>query len=409
MPGAGDAVSLSVEKPAAGGRMIARLDGQIVLVSGAIPGERVRARIERISKGVIYADVVHVDEGSSDRRLVDGDPLCGGCLYAHIAYARQLDLKAQVIADAFARIGRLTLPAPVRVAPSPETGYRMRARLHVRGRGVGFFREGTHELCDVRQTGQLLAASCDAVERFVAELPPSGRDGVTEIELSENVDATERALCPEGWARLGAPTRVRLAAIEGVSAAGPEATVTDRLVVAGAPPIILRRGVRSFFQGNRYLLPEFVAHVVGLVARGAHLVDLYAGSGLFSVTAAALRQATVIAVEGDRVAAGDLQINAQRHAVSARCEAVEDFLGRQHPPPEVVLVDPPRTGMSRPALDGLIRLGAATVVYVSCDAPTLARDARRLIDAGYRIERADAFDLFPKTPHVETVMLFTSS
>ena len=117
--------------------------------------------IERVGKGVAYAAVTAVDESSADRREAAGDPLCGGCLYAHIAYPRQLGLKSLVIADAFARIGRIDLPAPVSVAASPEDGYRMRARLHVRRGLVGFFREGTHELCDARQTGQLLPETVD--------------------------------------------------------------------------------------------------------------------------------------------------------------------------------------------------------------------------------------------------------
>src|SRR5205823_11013281 len=106
-----------------------------------------------------------------------GDPLCGGCLYAHIGYSRQLELKALVIADAFARIGRLALPAPVRVIASPEEGYRMRARLHLRGRLAGFFREGTHEICDARQTRQLLPATSDALDRLVAALHSLRREG----------------------------------------------------------------------------------------------------------------------------------------------------------------------------------------------------------------------------------------
>ncbi len=184
--------------------MIARLNGQIVLVGGAIPGERVTARVERVGKGVVYADTIGVDTASADRRAVAADPLCGGCVYAHIGYARQLEIKAQVIADAFGRIGRLMLPAAVRVVPSPEDGYRMRARLHVRGRRAGFYREGTHEMCDVRQTRQLLPASCDALESFVSELASLGLDTVREIELSENVDASERALSADVHGRMDA-------------------------------------------------------------------------------------------------------------------------------------------------------------------------------------------------------------
>src|SRR5205823_993478 len=133
----------------------------IVLVSGAIPGERVTAVVERIGKGVVYADTVSVEEASPKRRGVTADPLCGGCLYAHVSYDHQQEIKAAVIADAFKRIAHFDTPAVIRVAPSPEDAYRMRARLHVRGGRVGFFREGTHQICDARQTRQLLPATCD--------------------------------------------------------------------------------------------------------------------------------------------------------------------------------------------------------------------------------------------------------
>jgi 23S rRNA (uracil1939-C5)-methyltransferase len=386
--------------------MIARLSGQVVLVGGAIPGERVTARIERVGKGVLYAETVSVDDASPDRRPVMADPLCGGCLYAHIGYARQLDLKAQVIADAFGRIGRLRLPSAVHVAASPEDGYRMRARLHVRGRRGGFFREGTHEVCDARPTRQLLTATCDALDRLVAGLASAGLDSVREIELSENADASDRVAYFDSSAPIDGGALERLAQIDGLTGLGPEASVTDRITIGAAAPVVLRRNVRSFFQGNRYLLRDLVAHVVGLVPSGADLVDLYAGAGLFAMTAAAIRQARVTAVEGDRVAAADLIANAGAYAgVEVRHESVETFLEAPRAP-DVVIVDPPRTGLSRAALDGVIRLHAGRVVYVSCDVATLSRDARRLLDAGYAIERADAFDLFPNTPHVETVAAF---
>ena len=127
----GRTVTLTLEKPAAGGRMIARVGGQVVLVGGAIPGERIQARIDRVGKGVAFAETVSIDEPSADRRAPFADPLCGGCTYSHITYQRQLEIKGQVIADAFARIGRLVLPPAIAVKASPEQGYRMRARLHV--------------------------------------------------------------------------------------------------------------------------------------------------------------------------------------------------------------------------------------------------------------------------------------
>jgi len=407
-------IPVTIEKPAAGGRMIARVDGQIVLVSRSIPGERVQARIERVTKDVAYAETVAVDEPSPDRREPFTDPLCGGCLYNCIAYPRQLEIKGQVIADAFTRIGRLALPGPVRVAGSPEDGYRMRARLHVRGGRLGFFREGTHDVCDARATRQLLPAACDALDRLMAAIRSLGSDTVREIELSENVDASERVVHLETAQPLDARLLEKLVSVDGLT---PGPYVTDTLPI-GDGPLKLRRHVLAFFQGNRFLLQDLVAHVTERIPIGAPLLDLYAGVGLFSVAAAVRRGAWTVAVEGDRVAFDDLFANAT--AAGAKLTAVRaavEGLGSGsfkataawpgHPSVfEVVIVDPPRTGMSRDALAGALRLSAARLIYVSCDVATLARDARRIVDAGYAIDRADAFDLFPNTPHVETVVVF---
>src|SRR6185436_17739453 len=114
----GDLIELDVEKPAAGGRMIARHGGQVVLVLGAIPGERVRARVERVEKRLAFASAAEILTPSADRRERTADPLCGGCVYAHIDYARQVALKSEVIADAFIRIGRIPLESPVPVGVS---------------------------------------------------------------------------------------------------------------------------------------------------------------------------------------------------------------------------------------------------------------------------------------------------
>jgi len=415
----GDIVSLTIEKPAAGGRMIARVDGQVVLVSGAIPGERVRARIGRVSKRVAYADLTAIDEPSADRRDETADPQCGGCLYAHIAYPRQLDIKRAVIVDAFTRIGRIELPGggdALRVAASPEHGYRMRARLHVRGGRVGFFREGTHELCDARQTRQLLPATSDALDRIADALRAAGSDAIREIDLAENLDASDRVVALEAAETPNRDVTDRLAAVNGLTGvvSGPHvhgsAHVVDRLAV-GAREITLRRHVLAFFQGNRHLLRDLVSHVVAQTQSDGEAIDLYAGVGLFSASAAIASGIRVTAVEGDRVAASDLEANARASgaAIVVVHDAVERFVRRRPASatrPSTVIVDPPRTGMSREALDGALALGAPRIVYVSCDVATLARDARRIVDAGFAVHRVDGFDLFPNTPHVETVVVF---
>jgi 23S rRNA (uracil1939-C5)-methyltransferase len=419
----GEIVALTIEKPAAGGRMIARAGtqggqgGQVVLVSGVIPGERVRARVERVSKRVVYAEAVNIEEPSPDRRDQGADPLCGGCLYGHIAYSRQIDIKRAVIRDAFARIGRLELPGggdALPVTGSPEEGYRMRARLHVRAGRIGFFREGTHDICDARQTRQLLMPTCDAMDRLAAAVKSLRADTITEVDLAENVDASHRVVALETAAAIDRRIVDRLGAIEGFTgvASGTHVHgnpyVIDRLALHGHS-VPLRRHVLAFFQGNRHLLPELVLHVVGQLADEGEVVDLYAGVGLFSVSAAIPRGVAVTAVEGDRAAAIDLEVNGRQAApeVTVVHDAVERFVRRRLPVrPSAVIVDPPRTGMSPEALDGALSLGAPRLIYISCDVATLARDARRIVDAGFRIARADAFDLFPNTPHVETVVVF---
>jgi 23S rRNA (uracil1939-C5)-methyltransferase len=424
----GQVLPLAVEKPAVGGSMIARVEGQVVLVTGAIPGERVLARVDEVGKGVAYATTLSVEEPSPDRRDTFGDPLCGGALYAHVAYERQRALKGQVVADAFARIARIQLPAPVGVRPSPESGYRMRARLHERTGRWGFFREGTHDICDARATRQLSSETADVLEQLMAGLRSLGVEAIRELEVSENVEASQRVVHLSAASAIAVGTLAALAKTEGLTGltldrqsnaaveeaagalphiVGGDPYITDRLSIDGQP-VTLRRHVLAFFQGNRFLLSDLVTHVVRQVPTGGRAVDLYAGVGVFAFAAAAVRGTRVVAVEGDRVAARDLEAHARASdgAMEAVCLPVELFVARTKAKPDTIILDPPRTGVSRAALEGAVKLGASRVVYVSCDVATLARDARRLVESGYELRAIDAFDLFPNTPHVETVTVF---
>jgi len=427
----GQLVELSIEKPASGGRMIARHHGQVVLVRGAIPGERVRALVERAEKRLAYAVTKEVVDASPDRRPAQKDPLCGGALYSHIAYPSQLAIKSDVIRDAFARVGRHPIEHAVDVAASPEAGYRMRARFHVHGGHAGFYREGTHQLCDAAATHQLQSAALDAVATLAAALDRDARGAVTSIAIAENIAGDERAAHLELVSpasrrdehRIETDVLERAAAqagLRGLSARDADGALT----VVGAPIVqdslgpltrgrvsdgVLQRHAESFFQGNRYLLPELVLAVAELVPENGEALDLYAGVGLFSVALAAFGRLEVTAVEGDRASGEDLRENAraQEPRVKAHLTSVESFLSKRSAGAVTVIVDPPRTGMSPDALTSLIRIGPARLVYVSCDPPTLARDARRLLDAGYALASLRAFDFFPNTPHVESLALFT--
>jgi tRNA/tmRNA/rRNA uracil-C5-methylase (TrmA/RlmC/RlmD family) len=407
-------ITVTIEKPVAGGRMLARHEGQIVFVAGAIPGERVRVRIERVAKHLAFANTVEVLDQSSDRRALDADWACGGSFYAHVAYARQLQMKSDVIADAFARIAKMPLPAPVAVLASDEEGYRMRARLHVKDGRLGFFREGTHELCDAGPTRQLLPDTLAALQRLQ---PVLQQNRVTSCELSENIGATERAILLELAPEATAPSHVD--PIEGISGLlfvdyqrGPLTVaygspyVTDR-VGASHGTVSLTHHVESFFQGNRYVLPEMVSRVIAQVPAGT-VTDLYAGVGLFAVPLAASGHRQIVAIEGDRSSARDLDSNAAPYGrdLHVRHLSVESYLQRRDvQAPDTLVIDPPRTGMSKEAMSGILGLKVPRVVYVSCDPATLARDVKRFAEVGYRLGHIEAFDLFPNTAHVETLAL----
>jgi 23S rRNA (uracil1939-C5)-methyltransferase len=342
--------------------------------------------------------------------------------YAHIAYARQLELKAAILADAFARIARLRLERPIPVEPSPEQGYRMRARLHPRGGRLGFFREGTHELCDPGSTGQLLPATLDVIARLSAAMRESASVGPIAVDVAENVPASERVLHLDFDGPV-TPRDVGWVEVDGVTGAAcgggwrPAATVFGRPSVADvvefqagerAVAVTLARRANAFFQANRYLLPVLLARVTAQVGPGS-VVDLYAGVGLFSLALAAAGRDAIAAVEGDATSADDLRRNAARHqrVVSVHAMPVEQFLaGRRLPADSTLIVDPPRIGMTRDAMEGVLAQRVARVVYVSCDVATLARDAGRLVAAGYALEHVEAFDLFPNTAHVEGLAVF---
>ena len=418
-------LTLDIEKAAAGGRMLARHEGQIVLVSGAIPGERVVVQLERKERGVAFATVAEVLQPSADRRPVSGDARCGGNVFAHIDYARQLTLKGEIIQDAFRRIGRIPLTAAPPVVGSPEHGYRMRARLHVSGGRIGFFREGTHQVCDVASTGQLLSETADWIEALNRELTRDQMRGLAAIEMAENISGRERACHLELHSGGGDP---RSYAAMGEGLAGLSAQQSDRpgvVRISGSPVVTdsvqvdedlshvlsLSRDVRSFFQGNRFLVEPLARRVAQLVPRGP-VIDLYAGVGLFGLSMAAAGCESVTAVEGDPVSGADLERNAARFGdrVGVVRRSVENYLAsvrKADISAATVIVDPPRTGISKDAIAHLIRVQPSRIVYISCDVATLARDTHVLHEAGYGLAELSGIDLFPNTAHVESIAVLT--
>jgi tRNA/tmRNA/rRNA uracil-C5-methylase (TrmA/RlmC/RlmD family) len=409
-------VELLVERPAPGGRMIARHEGRVVFVAGAIPGERVRARLERPRGGTLFATTVEVIDPSPDRRDPGADPACGGRDFAHIAIDRQRALKAEIVVDAFRRLARVSLDMPPVMHVSPEEGWRMRARLHVAGGDVGFYREATHELCDAACSRQLrddtTAVVHDLGHRLARHCPGSRGS----LELAENREASERAalldLSSGVLPAAAVDDILSVAGLTGVGLASHGRLVAER----GSPVVIdvidvvdarlrLQRHVRGFFQGNRFLLGELLARVLSHVPAGP-LLDLYAGVGLFGLGHAALGRGHVLAVEGDATSAVDLTANAAPFgdAVEVVEASVESLVSNPSAlAGRTVIVDPPRTGLSPAVSQALAAARPPRIVYVSCDVATLARDVGRLTAVGYSTRQVEAFDLFPATAHVETL------
>ncbi len=430
---ADETVAVTLEKPVAGGRSLARIDGRVVLVSGGIPGERVRIVLERSGKGVAFGTVVDVEEASPDRVVPDVDPLCGGLAFVHVAYPRQLDLKRAIVEDALVRIGRLRDLPPIDVVESPTREWRLRARLHVSGGRVGFYREGTHTLCDAGPSGQLAPGLLELAQEIVGRLRPDVVRTIEAIVVTQSVDGAARAAHLELSRPLPRHGDVWSDAIAGVQGSDEYTGVSAGLAASRHPVAIaghpwvresmtslgvtapdapaLARHASAFFQGNRCLLPRLVPHVIGTMRGDARVVDLYAGVGLFGIGAAAAGAPAVVCVEGDAVSAEDLVVNAAPYGTRVRAVRgdVEGFvkqdaaaLADAH-----VIVDPPRTGLSRVVSEALASIHPSAVTYVSCDPATLARDLQTLVASGLRVTSMTTFDLFPMTAHVETVVTLT--
>jgi 23S rRNA (uracil1939-C5)-methyltransferase len=428
---------VTIEKLIYGGAGLARAapDGSgrsmAVFVPFVLPGERVEAEIRQSKPGFAQGSVTEWVEASPNRVEARCPYFrrCGGCHYQHIAYEPQLEFKARILRETLQRIAKIELKSEIRLHPSPPWNYRNRARLRVRALpefALGYFRAGSHQFLPVREC----PISSPLLNREVARLLQLGGlncpAAVEEMELFADGE-DERVLA---WAFCGRdadkPDLLRWA--EAIKRELPEITgvtcFSSRRRIEEDAPIELKTLAQSgakairygangheyqvsagaFFQANRYLIDELVSVVTGN-AGGDAALDLYAGVGLFSVALARNFHHTV-AVEASRTSHGDCVRNVPAN-VKALGSRSEDYLRSRArgSRPDLVVLDPPRAGAGRFVMGALVELGAPRVRYVSCDPATLARDLGPLLAAGYHIEEAHLFDLFPETFHIESVML----
>ena len=385
---------VTVQSVAAGGDGIARLaDGRVVFCEGGLPGEQVAVTVTDLRRDFGRAVVADVLE-ASDARRPEPCPYvaagCGGCTWQHVRPAAQAGLKADIVRDALRRIARLP-DVEVTVAPPergtvPERGYRTSLRLAVDRDGRPAYRR--------RHSNSPIAVdACLVAHPLLAELVTEGRfPGATEVGLRVGAATGERmawADRTEGRARVPRGTRI------GRGEAIHEVVAGRRWRVSGG----------SFFQSGPQAAEVLVASVLAAAGPVAGtIVDLYCGGGLLGGSLAAAHPGSVlVGVESNAASAGDARVNLGDLDAEVVRREVAAFPPR---PADLVVADPARSGLGPGAAAATAALNAPTLVLVSCDPASLARDARILGPLGYRLESVEVLDLFPDTFHPEAVSRF---
>lgn len=434
---AGHPFDVTIEKLVYGGDGLARHDGATVFVPFVLPSERVTVEPLERKKDFVRAKPLHFLSAASERvePLCPHFGVCGGCDYQQIDYATQLRFKAEILRETLRRTGKIEWTAEIKTHALEPWKYRNRAQWKVRpamagtsdAEGasasppmeIGYFRAHSATLCAIHDCpilspvllkvllalrdalgASLLPRELREIEAFTNEAP-GVRDPRVLLTLTvsgfppraaEHAEKI-RAMCPE---------------VESVLFHDPH---QGRMELFGngflkydAFGRAYRVGHFSFFQVNRFLADKLAQEVTANEPGGALALDLFAGVGLFALPLAEKFE-KVIAVESNPAAARDLEINAAgTGAVEIRNADVEEFLRRFRSKADLVIVDPPRAGLTSQIVRRLSETAPARITYVSCEPPTLARDLRLFLQSGYEISQIDLFDLFPQTFHMETVV-----
>lgn len=429
-----DLLELRPTAMAAGGDALARDDaGRVVFVDGALPGERVLARLVDERRDYARGVTVDVLDASPDRVAPPCPALaagCGGCTWQHVSAEAQGRLKAAIVVDALRRIGRLAEPPEPTVVPLEGPALRTTARLGVTpdgraghrrrgGAGLGSAPAPATEVspdgrADRRRRGGgeevvVPTESCLAAHPLLEELIVQGAyPGAEEVLLRVGVASGERLACVKR--RPGAvsvPAGVTVVAEkEARRAFVHEEVAGRRFRVSGA----------SFFQPGPVAAAGLASAVLTAAAAGdalgsgGRVLDAYAGVGLFASVLGAASGAPVTAVESSPAAAADARANLAD--LDAKVLQIEVARWQARPADGavgVVVADPARSGLGRPGVKALAAAGAPRLVLVSCDPASLARDTGLLAAVGYRLVDVALVDAFPHTFHVETVCRFDRS
>jgi 23S rRNA (uracil1939-C5)-methyltransferase len=407
-------IELTVTNMAYGGAALGRHEGRVIFVSGAIPGETVRAEITEDKGRFAHACTAEIITPSPERvsPRCPHVPECGGCQWQHIAYPHQLLQKTDIVRDQLTRIAGVTDP-PVRPtlgAPSPW-GYRNRVTFSVSSDDqLGFQRAGSHDVIPIKECHIADPRIMAIFDTLDLNLP-----GLTRLSLaagSEKDDLliafeTERDEPP----RLSVDFPISCVHLVGGDDAIPVNLVGNNHVTQRVAGYAYRVSAGRFFQVNTAVAETLVNVVLEWLAPtlDSNVLDAYCGVGLFTLPLAE-RAGLVFAVELDPGATEDLVLNLAEHenveVIEGPVETViPDIVETE--PLDAAIVDPPRQGLGVAVIDALVTNGPPRLLYVSCDPATLARDIKRLSRGGYGLDDIQPVDMFPQTYHIETVAFLT--
>lgn len=423
----------TAEKLVYGGEALGHANGHTVLVPGILAGERIRAEAVRTAKGVVHARALEVVEAAPER---DTPPCpyfgrCGGCHYQHFDAECQVAAKREILRETLRRIGKVDWTGDIPAYTAHPWGYRNQAELKL-GRGdggltIGFYEAESHRVCPIDRC-LILSPKLNLLVTELQRAPWTERlaDCRTVSLLADDRD--ERVMMTIDFQAgsnrssdsIEALAQECLSELPGVASITlvREADRRGRGAIRrtfGSAALEYQMGEfryqvspGSFFQTSRYLMSKLAAAVTD--AQGDLALDLFAGVGLFTLPLAR-RFKLVEAVEAGKSAAADLVRNAVSYGlgnVRVACEAAFDFLRRfARSAPDLVVLDPPRSGVGAKTLSLLGASGPRHIHYVSCSPPTLARDLQELVRRGYAVDSVELFDFFPQTYHIESLTRLT--
>lgn len=408
---------ITLEKLTYGSEAMGRLsDGRAVFVPFGLPGETVRIQLTQEKQNFARGEIIEILKPSSDRITAKCKHFtqCGGCHYQNLPYEKQLLAKADILRDQLQRIGKIENPPVQPTVASPnQWNYRNHVQFHLTDDGkVGFINSRGNRTIPIEECH----LPEPAIDAFRNDLQFESRMNLERVSLRSGAD-DDLMLILESETEETPELEIEAdVSIVHVYEDHP-------VVIAGSNSLTIQIlgkdfhvSAPSFFQVNNPMAEKMVQHLITNLQlpitnnQSATLLDIYCGVGLFSKFFAD-KYAKVIGIESAPSSCEDFAINLDEfdnvELYEGAAEEILPALAPQLTEPIHMIVDPPRAGIDKFALDAILQINPHVIAYVSCDPSTLARDAARLIKGGYTLQHVTPFDLFPQTYHIESISIFT--